>query len=234
MDKEQVLGKMDLKSIDELKEIIGQGDLEYADVIGESNFFIISKENTRYGKPTISFIDMYEDHRLIELSLDYNDRPKNCKAYLTIKSLAYIRGKYRKKPLNWELVAGGEFCDYFHGGHVLGYSLANQLLKECYIYDKYKKLLFIQTAWSNMNFCGRNRFSQWYFEEKIKRKLENGGAIFYKSELIYKSADDKIPLGIHIQSLSDDGELEINVFIPNIDTLLKIDYREGKIYNMLD
>lgn len=53
MDKEQVLGKMDLKSIDELKEIIGQGDLEYADVIGESNFFIISKGNTRYGKPTI-------------------------------------------------------------------------------------------------------------------------------------------------------------------------------------
>ena len=51
----------------------------------------------------------------------------------------------------------------------------------------------------------------------------------YKSELIYRMPTDKIPIGIQIQAISTDGELSINVFIPNVSPEISIDYTEGKI-----
>ena len=55
------------------------------------------------------------------------------------------------------------------------------------IYNKNKRILFVQTAWSNMNSQGLNTFSQSYFENILEKTIENGKNIFYKSKLIYKN-----------------------------------------------
>ena len=80
-----------------------------------------------------------------------------------------------------------------------------------------------------MNSQGRNTKSQFYFESKLEDTLRNGTNILYKSELIYRMTTDKIPIGIQIQAISIDGELSINVFIPNVSPEISIDYTEGKI-----
>ena len=54
---------------------------------------------------------------------------------------------------------------YFHRGHIIGHSLSNELVKV--IKNKNKRILFVQTAWSNMNSQGLNTKSQFYFEIKL-------------------------------------------------------------------
>jgi len=86
----------------------------------------------------------------------------------------------------------------------------------------------VEELWRN----GYNPTQYYNGNERIRRlidTLRNGTNILYKSELIYRMTTDKIPIGIQIQAISIDGELSINVFIPNVSPEISIDYTEGKI-----
>ena len=90
------------------------------------------------------------------------------------------------------------------------------------------KSLFIQTAWSNMgkdvNKKGfDNKFSQWYFEEKIIDELEQS-SVCIDSRPIYRNNADKIPIGLHLPAVTEQESL-FNVFLPNIDPNIKINYK---------
>lgn len=232
MRKEEIFRLLGVSDETELESLLDCKSVEYADVITEENYFIINRETSKYGMPSIDRSGFEnKKHKLIELSACLNRQPYVCEAFLTRESLDTFGSKKRKKlkdPVNWECVASDIFAKkYFHRGHIIGHSLANELVKK--IYNKNKRILFVQTAWSNMNSQGLNTFSQSYFENILEKTIENGKNIFYKSKLIYKNKIDKILNGIQIQAISIDEEISINVFIPNVSPEISIDYTEGKI-----
>ena len=232
MRKEEIFRLLGVSDETELESLLNCKSVEYADVITEENYFIINRETSKYGIPSIehSGFDI-KKHKLLELSMDLNKQPYICEAYLTGESLDTLGSKKRKKlkdPVNWECVTSDIFAKkYFHRGHIIGHSLANELVRN--IYNKNKKILFVQTAWSNINLQRLNYYSQSYFENMLEEIIKNGKNILYKSKLIYKTKIDKIPIGIQIQAISIDEELSINVFIPNVSPGISIDYTEGKI-----
>lgn len=232
MRKEEIFRLLGVSDETELKSLLNCKSVEYADVITEENYFIINRETSNYGIPSIERNGFdNKKHKLLKLSTDLNKQPYVCEAYLTGESLDTLGSKKRKKlkdPINWECVTADIFAKkYFHRGHIIGHSLANNLVRG--IKNKNKRILFVQTAWSNMNSQGLNTFSQFYFESKLEDTIRSGRNILYKSELIYKVPTDKIPLGIQIQAISIDEELSINVFIPNVSPGISIDYTECKI-----
>lgn len=232
MEKVEIFRLLGVSGETELESLLNCKSVEYADVITEENYFIINRETSKYGIPSIerSGFDN-KKHKLLKLLTDLNKQPYVCEAYLTGESLDTLGSKKRKKlkdPVNWECVTSDlSVKKYFHRGHIIGHSLSNELVRG--IKNKNKRILFVQTAWSNMNSLGRNTKSQFYFESKLEDTLRNGTNILYKSELIYKMTTDKIPIGIQIQAISIDGELSINVFIPNVSPEISIAYTEGKI-----
>lgn len=232
MNKKEMFRLLGVVDENELKRLLESESVEYADVISEENYFIINRKTSKHGIPLINRSEFeHKKHKLLELPTDLNERPYICEAFLTRRSLDTLGSKKRKKlkdPVNWECVASDIFAKkYFHRGHIIGHSLANELVKK--IYNKNKRILFVQTAWSNMNSQGLNTFSQSYFENILEKTIENGKNIFYKSKLIYKNKNDKIPIGIQIQAISLDEELSINVFIPNVSPEISINYTEGKV-----
>ena len=132
-------------------------------------------------------------------------------------------------PAGWDKINRIKDYDrYFHRGHIIAYSLGGD--KEIHGHPyKALKSLFTQTAWSNMGKATNkngfeNKFSQWDFEEKIVDELEQN-SVCIACRPIYRNKADKIPIGIHMQAVTEKESL-FNVFLPNIDPNIKINYKK--------
>ena len=166
MNKKEMFRLLGVVDETELNSLLESESVEYADVISEENYFIINRKTSNHGIPLINRSEFeHKKHKLLELPTDLNERPFICEAFLTRKSLDTLGSKKRKKlkdPNNWECISSDlSVKKYFHRGHLIGHSLANELVKK--IYNKNKRILFVQTELSNMNSQGLNPFSQSYF-----------------------------------------------------------------------
>lgn len=186
----------------------------------EFNYFVVNNNIA-----TIQFEEKDATDYIEKHSIDKKGRPVGAKFFIKQGNSGYKRGN-TVKPSFWNILnKNNDYESYFHRGHIIASAFGGDKKMAPNTRNRGKLSQFIQTKWSNENDYGLNPYCQWNFEDKIKETVKNY-SVCMDSRPIYRNKADIIPIGIHLQAVTEKESL-FNVFLPNIDPNIKIDYKKG-------
>lgn len=133
------------------------------------------------------------------------------------------------KPAGWKqiMLKGGSYATLYNRGHLLGYALVGGL-KNFDASEANPDNIASQTAWANQASNGDDQNTgQNYYEGIVRKALDKGKTVRYQVKPIYDGSD-LVPMGNQIQAKSKDGSVDFNVFVPNVEPGVAIDYSTGQ------
>ncbi|MBJ7692872.1 DNA/RNA non-specific endonuclease [Weissella confusa] len=131
------------------------------------------------------------------------------------------------QPVGWhQLSIGGNYKMLYNRGHSIGYALAGSV-RGFDASEANPQNITAQTAWANQASNGNdsNR-GQNYYETQVRRAQDNRKTVRYRVTPVY-DGDNLVPSGSHLEAKSSDGSLEFNVFVPNVEPGVVINYSTG-------
>ena len=72
----------------------------------------------------------------------------------------------------------------------------------------------------------KDNTGQNYYEGIVRKALDEGKKVRYQVQDVY-DGNNIVPSGAHIQAKSTDGSVNFNVFVPNVQSNIKINYATG-------
>lgn len=178
-------------------------------------------------KSTLNIKDWKTNH--IEYGeLDNQNRTSNVTtAYLEQRNVTNdsLRTRQYVKPTGWHQKMYNHEA-IINRGHLIAYSLSKGIDTS----GKYNssiqsgdqnnlRNLFTQTAFANQRI-------QTIYESKVRQALENGHKVIYQVHVIFRG-NELMARGVQLQAVSDDGSVNFNVFIFNVQSNLKFNYSDG-------
>lgn len=118
----------------------------------------------------------------------------------------------------------GTYTFAYNRGHLIGYAIAGSI-PGFDASESNQQNIITQTSWSNQAGSDNNT-GQNYYEGLVRKAQDQNKTVRYRVTPMYVK-DNLVASGVHLEAKSNDLSLQFNVYVPNVQGNIIINYANG-------